>query len=87
MALPPPSWPALVMDTQTIQACSRQRPRTHTYIPGHNIFFQIMFTFLSYISNACHSLSGVAERLQHTRTLNYKQLSCNNALPLLATDD
>ena len=23
-------------------------------------------TFLSYISNACHSLSGVAERLQHT---------------------
>ena len=26
-----------------------------------------MVTFLSYISNACHSLSGVAERLQHTR--------------------
>ena len=25
-----------------------------------------MVTFLSYISNACHSLSGVAERLQHT---------------------
>ena len=33
---------------------------------GSNIFFQIMVTFLSYISNACHSLSGVAERLQHT---------------------
>ena len=32
---------------------------------GSNIFFQIMVT-LSYISNACHSLSGVAERLQHT---------------------
>ena len=31
-----------------------------------NILFQIMVTFLSYISNACHSLSGVAERLQHT---------------------
>ena len=30
------------------------------------IFFQIMVTFLSYISNACHSLSGVAEWLQHT---------------------
>ena len=26
----------------------------------------ISVTFLSYISNACHSLSGVAERLQHT---------------------
>ena len=25
-----------------------------------------MVTFLSRISNACHSLSGVAERLQHT---------------------
>ena len=25
-----------------------------------------MVTFLTYISNACHSLSGVAERLQHT---------------------
>ena len=25
-----------------------------------------MVTFLSYVSNACHSLSGVAERLQHT---------------------
>ena len=33
---------------------------------GSNIFFQIMVTFLSYISNASHSLSGVAERLQHT---------------------
>ena len=31
-----------------------------------NIFFQIMVTSLSYVSNACHSLSGVAERLQHT---------------------
>ena len=30
------------------------------------ILCQIMVTFLSYISNACHSLSGVAERLQHT---------------------
>ena len=37
----------------------------HT-LRGSNIFFQIMVTFLSYISNACHSLSGVAERLQHT---------------------
>ena len=26
-----------------------------------------MVTLLSYISNACHSLSGVAERLQHTQ--------------------
>ena len=34
---------------------------------GTNVFFQIMVSFLSYISNACHSLSGVAERLQHTR--------------------
>ena len=25
-----------------------------------------MVTFLTYISNACHSLLGVAERLQHT---------------------
>ena len=33
---------------------------------GFNILCQIMVTFLSYISNACHSLSGVAERLQHT---------------------
>ena len=33
---------------------------------GSNIFFQIMVTFLSHISNACHSLSGVAERLQYT---------------------
>ena len=38
----------------------------HTVARGSNIFFQIMVTFLSYISNACHSLSGVAERLQHT---------------------
>ena len=33
---------------------------------GFDILCQIMVTFLSYISNACHSLSGVAERLQHT---------------------
>ena len=33
---------------------------------GVNILRQIMVTFLTYISNACHSLSGVAERLQHT---------------------
>ena len=32
----------------------------------HTFLFQIMVAFLSYISNACHSLSGVAERLQHT---------------------
>ena len=34
----------------------------------HTFLFQIMVAFLSYISNACHyfhSLSGVAERLQH----------------------
>ena len=29
-------------------------------------FPQSMITFLTYISNACHSLLGVAERLQHT---------------------
>ncbi len=29
------------------------------------VFLQIMVTFLSYISNACHSFRGVAERLQH----------------------
>ena len=32
----------------------------------HTFLFQIMVAFLSYISNACHSLSGVAQRLQHT---------------------
>ena len=32
----------------------------------HIVLFQIMVAFLSYISNACHSLSRVAERLQHT---------------------
>ena len=37
----------------------------YTYRLPH-ILCQIMVTFLSYISNACHSLSGVAERLQHT---------------------
>ena len=39
-----------------------------TYIQqrGFNILCRIMVTFFSYISNACHSLSGVAERLQHT---------------------
>ena len=36
----------------------------------HTFFFQIMVTFLSYISNACHSSSGVAERLQHTYGCN-----------------
>ena len=33
---------------------------------GSNIFLQILVTILSYISNACHCLLGVAERLQHT---------------------
>ena len=42
----------------------------HNHI--HTEICQIMITFLSYISNACHSLSGVAERLQHThRNLTY----------------
>ena len=29
------------------------------------VFFQIMVIFLSFTSNACHSFSGVAVRLQH----------------------
>ena len=31
----------------------------------HTFLFQNMVAFFSYISNACHSLSGVTERLQH----------------------
>ena len=37
--------------------------RTYNTLETHTFFFQIMVTFLSYISNACHSLSWVAERL------------------------
>ena len=36
---------------------------------GFNILCQIMVTFLSYISNACHSLPGVAERLHRSERL------------------
>ena len=39
---------------------------THIY----TFLFQIMVAFLSYISNACHSLSEVAERLQHIAGFN-----------------
>ena len=35
-----------------------------------------MVTFLSYISNACHSLLGVAERLQHTSPKRLYVLIC-----------
>ena len=30
------------------------------------VFFETMVTFFSYISNACYTLLGVTERLQHT---------------------
>ena len=41
----------------------------------HTFLFQIMVAFLSYISNACYSLSGVAERLQHTVRCSFGKLS------------
>ena len=54
-------------------------PPTHVCIPPQfyhfikcNVvfgFFQIIITFSSYISNACHSFSGVAERLLHIYVL------------------
>ena len=59
-----------------IRTCSSACHSLLRMARGFNILFQIMVTFyliLSYISNACHSLPGVAERLQHTyvRTLYY----------------
>ena len=40
---------------------------THTFTSYYNaVFSRIMVTFLSYVSNSCHSLSGVAVRIQHT---------------------
>ena len=49
----------------TIYAGSYHIPYSNLY-NAKMCFLQIMVTFLSYFSNACHSCLGVAERLKHT---------------------
>ena len=53
----------------------------HDLTRGFNILCQIMVTFLSYISNVCHSLSGVAERLQHTVPQPQELIKLNCMMP------
>ena len=48
----------------------------------YTFLFQIMVAFLSYISNACHSLSGVAERLQHT-LIPLVRVACGSSIPYI----
>ena len=65
----------LTMHTQSsrcVTACTQSQGRNEgTYNGNVASTFSVKSwsTFLSYISNACHSLSGVAERLQHTMAM------------------
>ena len=52
---------------QALATSVRTQTEMRTYI---HCMYCIMVTFLSYISNACHSLSGAAEWLQHTLHLS-----------------
>ena len=78
----------LAFGNSQIDSCIHHERLQHTPRPCHslyrvtrgfNILRQIMVTFLTYISNACHSLSGVAERLQHTpRPLEPTSFTCRH---------